>query len=62
MAGDLHDGTGLGAATTPDGEISIEIFSQLKSYDLLTIGMVLRIPCGFKYLADDGWKRKPRAV
>ncbi|KAI1498475.1 Ser/Thr protein phosphatase family protein [Biscogniauxia marginata] len=35
--GDLHDGTGLSDATSPDGEISIKIFDRV-GYDLLTIG------------------------
>ncbi|OIW33827.1 hypothetical protein CONLIGDRAFT_677571 [Coniochaeta ligniaria NRRL 30616] len=35
--GDLHDGTGLSDATTPDGELSNKVFEEL-DYDLLTIG------------------------
>ncbi|KAI8622868.1 Metallo-dependent phosphatase-like protein [Xylariaceae sp. FL1651] len=35
--GDLHDGAGLSDATTPDGEISIQVFDDV-AYDLLSIG------------------------
>ncbi|KAK0673932.1 Metallo-dependent phosphatase-like protein [Cercophora samala] len=37
-SGDLHDGTGLSDSTTPNGEISNEIFVKQTKYDLLTIG------------------------
>ncbi|KAK4661891.1 uncharacterized protein QC763_0107680 [Podospora pseudopauciseta] len=37
-SGDLHDGTGLSDSTTPNGEISNEIFVQQTGYDLLTLG------------------------
>ncbi|KAK4198166.1 Metallo-dependent phosphatase-like protein [Triangularia verruculosa] len=37
-SGDLHDGTGLSDSTTPNGEISNEIFVKQTGYDLLTIG------------------------
>ncbi|KAK0748586.1 hypothetical protein B0T21DRAFT_249052, partial [Apiosordaria backusii] len=40
-SGDLHDGTGLSDSTTPNGEISNEIFVKQTGYDLLTIGMLL---------------------
>lgn len=36
-SGDLHDGTGLGDATTPNGKLTLPIFDQLP-YDLLSIG------------------------
>ncbi|CAK7230109.1 hypothetical protein SCUCBS95973_007459 [Sporothrix curviconia] len=36
--GDLHDGTGLSDTTTPDGELSSRVFTELQAYDLLTIG------------------------
>lgn len=36
-SGDLHDGTGLGDATTPNGRLTLPIFKQLP-YDLLSIG------------------------
>ncbi|KAM3421950.1 Uncharacterized protein BST61_g2327 [Cercospora zeina] len=36
-SGDLHDGTGLGDATTPNGKFTLPIFKQLP-YDLLSIG------------------------
>lgn len=36
-SGDLHDGTGFGDATTPNGKYTIPIFQQLP-YDLLSIG------------------------
>jgi 2',3'-cyclic-nucleotide 2'-phosphodiesterase (5'-nucleotidase family) len=35
--GDLHDGTGLSDATSPDGELSNKVFEEL-DYDLLSIG------------------------
>ncbi|CAP68900.1 uncharacterized protein PODANS_7_8620 [Podospora anserina S mat+] len=40
-SGDLHDGTGLSDSTTPNGEISNEIFVQQTGYDLLTLGAFL---------------------
>ncbi|KAK4176093.1 Metallo-dependent phosphatase-like protein [Triangularia setosa] len=40
-SGDLHDGTGLSDCTTPNGEISNEIFIKQTGYDLLTIGVFL---------------------
>ncbi|PPJ59306.1 hypothetical protein CBER1_04234 [Cercospora berteroae] len=36
-SGDLHDGTGFGDATTPNGKFTLPIFKQLP-YDLLSIG------------------------
>lgn len=36
-SGDLHDGTGFGDATTPNGRLTLPIFKQLP-YDLLSIG------------------------
>lgn len=36
-SGDLHDGTGFGDATTPNGLLTLPIFKQLP-YDLLAIG------------------------
>ena len=36
-SGDLHDGTGFGDATAPNGKLTIPIFKQLP-YDLLSIG------------------------
>jgi 2',3'-cyclic-nucleotide 2'-phosphodiesterase (5'-nucleotidase family) len=36
-SGDLHDGTGFGDATTPNGKLTLPIFKQLP-YDLLSIG------------------------
>ncbi|CAK4030885.1 hypotheticalsprotein [Lecanosticta acicola] len=36
-SGDLHDGTGFGDATTPNGRFTLPIFKQLP-YDLLSIG------------------------
>ncbi|KIW68784.1 hypothetical protein PV04_04705 [Phialophora macrospora] len=36
-SGDLHDGTGFGDATTPNGELTLPIFQKLP-YDLLSIG------------------------
>ncbi|KAJ9658324.1 hypothetical protein H2198_003754 [Neophaeococcomyces mojaviensis] len=36
-SGDLHDGTGLGDATTPNGRLTLPIFQQLP-YDALSIG------------------------
>ncbi|KAK4939746.1 hypothetical protein LTR10_020030 [Elasticomyces elasticus] len=36
-SGDLHDGTGFGDATTPNGELTLPIFKKLP-YDLLSIG------------------------
>jgi len=36
-SGDLHDGTGFGDATTPNGKLTLPIFDQLP-YDLLSIG------------------------
>lgn len=36
-SGDLHDGTGFGDATTPNGKYTLPIFKQLP-YDLLSIG------------------------
>ncbi|KAI1823143.1 ser/Thr protein phosphatase family [Xylaria intraflava] len=35
--GDLHDGTGLSDATSPDGKLSNQIFDDI-DYDILTIG------------------------
>ena len=37
MTGDLHDGSGLSDATTPNGRLSNPIFENV-DYDLLTIG------------------------
>ncbi|EXJ60410.1 hypothetical protein A1O7_04562 [Cladophialophora yegresii CBS 114405] len=36
-SGDLHDGTGFGDATTPNGQLTLPIFQKLP-YDLLSIG------------------------
>ncbi|EXJ92134.1 hypothetical protein A1O3_00684 [Capronia epimyces CBS 606.96] len=36
-SGDLHDGTGFGDATTPNGRLTLPIFKKLP-YDLLSIG------------------------
>ena len=36
-SGDLHDGTGFGDATKPNGKLTLPIFKQLP-YDLLSIG------------------------
>merc|ERR1711939_810332 len=36
-SGDLHDGTGFGDATTPNGKLTLPIFQKLP-YDLLSIG------------------------
>ncbi|KIW30064.1 uncharacterized protein PV07_05840 [Cladophialophora immunda] len=36
-SGDLHDGTGFGDATTPNGKLTLPIFKKLP-YDLLSIG------------------------
>lgn len=36
-SGDLHDGTGFGDATSPNGKFTLPIFKQLP-YDLLSIG------------------------
>jgi 2',3'-cyclic-nucleotide 2'-phosphodiesterase (5'-nucleotidase family) len=36
-SGDLHDGTGLSDTTTPDGEITDEIFKYV-DFDLLAVG------------------------
>lgn len=41
--GDLHDGTGLSDATTPDGAKSMTIFDKI-DYDLLTIGTHIPLP------------------
>lgn len=35
--GDLHQGTGLSDATTPDGDKSMPIFGQI-DYDLMAMG------------------------
>ena len=40
IVGDLHDGTGLTDAYTPDGEKVLPIFDDV-DYDLLTIGMTV---------------------
>ena len=36
-SGDLHDGTGFGDATTPNGKLTLPVFDKLP-YDLLSIG------------------------
>jgi 2',3'-cyclic-nucleotide 2'-phosphodiesterase (5'-nucleotidase family) len=58
--GDLHDGTGLTDAYTPDGEKALPIFDEI-DYDLLTIGEFRDSNEVYQNIASYR-ARKPRAL